>query len=121
MLSLIVARSRAMQEALTTILASVSQIEIVGVAENSLTALEMMRLHQPLLVIVDDDLPNGETSLAFINELRKNWSTTRILILADGTQQKQILMDNGADAVLLRGVPTEQITETINGLRVDKA
>ena len=119
MQSLIVARSGAIQEALTTILSSIPQINIIGVAENSLTALEMMQIHHPELLIVDDNFSEGET-LEFIYRLKTAWPQTHIVVLADRSQQEQPLIDSGADAVLLRGISTEQITETINRIRLGK-
>jgi DNA-binding NarL/FixJ family response regulator len=119
MQSLIVARSGAIQEALTTILSSIPQINIIGVAENSLIALGMMQTHHPELVIVDDNFAEGET-VNFIRHLGRDWPQTKIVVLADRFQQKQSLIDCGADAVLLRGIPTEQITETIDCIRLGK-
>jgi len=119
MKSLIVARSGAIQQALTTILSSIPQVKTLGVAENSLAALEMVRLHQPELVIVDDNFAKGET-LDFIRHLKANWEQTKVVVLADRSQQQQDLLDSGADAVLLRGIPAEQITKTINDIHLGR-
>ena len=119
MKSLIVARSSAIQEALTTILSSIPQVNTLGVAENSMMALEMIHLHQPELVIVDDNFAEGET-LDFIRRLKKNWGQIKVVVLADKSQQQQTLLESGADAVLLRGIPTEQITKTINTIHLGR-
>ena len=120
MLTLIVARSGAMQEALTTVLSSIPEMEIVGVAGDSPAALEMARVHHPALVMIDDNLPEGEV-LELIRQFKKDWPQIGIIVLADRTQQKQALMDTGANAVLLRGVPAEEIMEAINNIRPDEA
>jgi DNA-binding NarL/FixJ family response regulator len=119
MLTLIVARSGAMQQALTTVLSSIPEIEIVGTADDGFSALEIVKAHQPTLVMVDDNLPNGEV-LNLIRYLKKDWPQTKTIALTDGTQQKQALLATGADTVLLRGIPAEQIIEAINNICPDK-
>ena len=119
MLALIVARSNAMQEALNTVLSSDPEIEIIGMADDGFSAMEILKTHQPDLVMVDDNLPNGEV-LNLIHYLKKDWPQTKTIVLTDGTQQKQVLLAAGADAVLLRGIPAEQIIEIINNIRSDK-
>jgi DNA-binding NarL/FixJ family response regulator len=119
MLTLIVARSDAMQQALTTVLSSIPEIEIVGAADDSPSALEMARVHHPVLIMVDDNFPEGEV-LELIRQLKQDWPQTEIIVLADGTQQKQALLAAGADAVLLRGIPAEQIMDVINNIHPDK-
>jgi DNA-binding NarL/FixJ family response regulator len=119
MLTLIVARSGAMQQALTTVLSSIPEIEIVGTADDGFSALEIVKAHQPALVMVDDNLPNGEV-LNLIRYLKKDWPQTKTIALTDGTQQKQALLAAGADTVLLRGIPAEQIIEAINNICPDK-
>ena len=119
MLTLIVARSDAMQQALTTVLSSIPEIEIVGTADDGFSALEIIKAHQPALVMVDDNLPNGEV-LNLICYLKKDWPQTKTIVLTDGTQQKQALLAAGADTVLLRGIPAEQIIKAINNICPDK-
>jgi DNA-binding NarL/FixJ family response regulator len=118
MLTLIVARSGAMQQALTTVLSSIPEIEIVGTADDGFSALEIVKAHQPALVMIDDNLPNGE-ALDLIRYLKKDWPQIKIIVLADGSQQKQTLLAAGVDIVLLRGIPSEQITEAINNIQID--
>jgi DNA-binding NarL/FixJ family response regulator len=119
MLALIVARSNAMQEALNTVLSSDPEIEIIGMADDGFSAMEILKAHQPDLVMVDDNLPNGE-ALNLIHYLKKDWPQAKTIVLTDRTQQKQALLAAGADAVLLRGIPAEQIIEIINNIRPDK-
>lgn len=119
MLALIVARSSAMQEALNTVLSSDPEIEIIGMAEDRFSALEMVKEHHPALVMVDDNLAEGEV-LTLIRQLKKDWPHTKTIVLADGTQQKQVLLAAGTNAVLLRGVPTEQIMDAINDIHPDQ-
>jgi DNA-binding NarL/FixJ family response regulator len=119
LLTLIVAKSGAMQEALNTVLSSIPEINIVGIAHDYVTAQEMMARQSPELVVIDSNLPpNQDTGV--IRQLKLKHPHLRLIVLVDGIQQQQELIELGADAALLRGVPIEQITEAINTILTSK-
>jgi DNA-binding NarL/FixJ family response regulator len=119
LLTLIVAKSGAMQEALNTVLSSIPKIHIVGIANDYVTTQEMMTRHSPELLVIDSNLPINQDT-GFIRQLKLEHPHLKLIALVDGIQQQQELLEMGVDAALLRGVPTEQITEAINTILASK-
>lgn len=111
--TIIAARPGVMRQALQATLASVSQIEITGVAGGGLSALNLARRLPPALLIIDSGLPEDEI-LALLCSIKQDLPQTRCLVLTETTRQQQVVLAAGADAVLLRGEPGERFREVLD-------
>ncbi len=115
MLTLIAARTGAMQEVLSFFLSSVVGVQIAGTASDALSTLELVKAHRPALVIIDGNLPENNVS-DLVRQIKAGQPKTKIIVLANGTWQEQEFMTVGADAVLHRGVALTKITDVITQL-----
>jgi two-component system, OmpR family, KDP operon response regulator KdpE len=82
----------------------------VLVAENGGQAMEMARLHQPDLVLLDLCLPGELNGLDVCKQLRK-WSQTPIIVLSAVTEEKQKVaaLDLGADDYLTKPFSNDEL------------
>jgi len=108
-------------EGLRAILAPVSQIEVVGIANNGVDAIDLTRVKQPDLVLMDLKMPkmNGIQATKII---REQFPNVRILVLTTFDADEWVIdaIRNGASGYLLKDTPQEElvkaIIDTANGL-----
>lgn len=88
---------------------SVSGYDVL-VAENGSQAMDMARLHQPDLVLLDLCLPGELNGLDVCKQLRK-WSQTPIIVLSAITEEKQKVaaLDLGADDYLTKPFSNDEL------------
>ncbi len=88
---------------------SVSGYDVL-VAENGSQAVDMARLHQPDLVLLDLCLPGELNGLDVCKQLRK-WSQTPIIVLSAITEEKQKVaaLDLGADDYLTKPFSNDEL------------
>ncbi|TFE26905.1 response regulator transcription factor [Cohnella luojiensis] len=92
--------------------------EVVGEAEDGLEALELVRLHNPHVVITDITMPvmNGIELIARIRE----WSAATELIVMSGYDDfkyAQEALRYGVKDYLLKPMKIESVSKLLNGLR----
>lgn len=101
-------------EGLRAMLAPVSQIEIVGVANNGLEALDLTRSTHPDLVLMDLKMPkmNG---IQATKAIREQFPDVRILVLTTYDADEWVIdaIRNGASGYLLKDTPQEQLVTAI--------
>jgi DNA-binding NarL/FixJ family response regulator len=101
-------------EGLRAMLAPVSQIEIVGVANNGLEAFDLTRSTHPDLVLMDLKMPkmNGVQATKAI---REQFPDVRILVLTTYDADEWVIdaIRNGASGYLLKDTPQEQLVTAI--------
>jgi CheY-like chemotaxis protein len=91
-------------------------------AEDGRIGLELLRSHQPAIVITDILMPEKE-GLETIREIRKLNSATKILAMSGGgaSHDAHILLwaqRLGADAILAKPFRTAELLEAVSGLLV---
>ena len=113
---IIAARPGRMRDSLKLLLRTIPGIKIVGQADDSSSALRMMAEHRPALAVVDTNLPDACTEpgrsdgfLTVLREIKVRKSETRCLVLADTGQKQADAAAAGADAVLRKGFPAEEL------------
>jgi DNA-binding NarL/FixJ family response regulator len=111
----IAAESGRLREGLQTMLASIVDLDVVAVVEDSPSALEVIESQRPDLVIVDASL-SGQDIAEFVRTMRRAWNGVRCLAVADRLGQFQPLLDAGADRVLLKGFSAAELAEAIKQL-----
>jgi two-component system, OmpR family, KDP operon response regulator KdpE len=82
----------------------------VLVADNGEQALEMVRLHEPDLILLDLCLPGEISGLDVCRQVRK-WTQTPIIVLSAVTEEKQKVeaLDLGADDYLTKPFSNDEL------------
>ncbi len=111
--TIIISRPGVMRQALGTLLALVSQIEITGDASGGLSAMNLISSNPPALLIIDSGLPEDELT-ALLRQVKREQPQVRCLVLADTSLQKEAVLTLGADVVVLRSEPTERVGEALD-------
>ena len=114
---LIVAKPTRMREGLRALLMAMPQLKIIGQVDDGPSAMQMISDHHPALILLDSNLPEDEAWVVL--KQVKNGSNTRCLVLADTVQQQRVARAEGADDVLLTGVPAAKLFTTIERLLPD--
>lgn len=89
-------------------------IEVVGTAENGRVALVMEKEHSPDVVLMDIRMPVMD-GITAVEEIRRNGSTTRILMLTTFDDDEYIFksLRAGANGYLMKDLPTEDLARAI--------
>ena len=112
---LIAGRPCRMRDSLYFLLKTMPGIEVIGHADNSVSAIEMVSELHPVLALLDTNLPNGG-AVTIVRQIKTNGTPNRCLVLAGDTQQKQEATEAGADAALLKGCSAAEIFQAIQEL-----
>jgi DNA-binding NarL/FixJ family response regulator len=112
---LIAARPGRMRESLTVLLRMVDDLDLIGQADDSSSAKEMISAHRPRLVLLDTNLP-GEGVPTLLAHLRSDGASGSVLVLADSIQDRQFAIAAGADAALVKGYRTATLIEMVEDL-----
>jgi DNA-binding NarL/FixJ family response regulator len=103
-------------EGLRAILEPVPQIEIVGVANDGIEAIELARTTQPDLVLMDLKMPrmNGVRATKAI---REQYPDVRVLVLTTYDEDEWVIdaIRYGAAGYLLKDTPQEELVKAIVG------
>jgi DNA-binding NarL/FixJ family response regulator len=101
-------------EGLRAILAPIPQIEVVGVANNGADAVDLTRVKQPDLILMDLKMPkmNGIQATKVIHQQFPN---IRILVLTTFDADEWVIdaIRNGAVGYLLKDTPQEELVKAI--------
>ena len=95
--------------------AAIPQIEVVGHAANRLSATKVIEEQSSDLILLEASSSNEEMQdlLRLIKTARP---PVRCIVLANDVQQRQVIENVGADAVLVTGCPAAKIVETVKQL-----
>lgn len=114
-LTLIVVRPGPLRDGVEALMATVSPIEIIGKVEVASAALRLVFERRPDLLLLDAGLPGAE-SWSVLRYCRMEHPGLRCIILADNAEQVREARAAGADAVLLKGFPADQLVSTVEEL-----
>ena len=116
---LIVDDQKSVRLTLKLYLESNSQIEVVGLAEDGVAALEKIAELEPDIAIIDLEMPgmNGITTIEIINE---RFPDTKTLVLSSHDKKEYIHQSimAGAHGYLMKGTSQEQLTTAV--LRINQ-
>ncbi|ELS02238.1 response regulator containing a CheY-like receiver domain and an HTH DNA-binding domain [Xenococcus sp. PCC 7305] len=111
---LIVDDQKSVRHTLKLYLESNSQIEVVGLAEDGVAALEKIAELTPDIAIIDLEMPgmNGITTIEIINE---RFPLTKTLVLSSHDQKEYIHQSivAGANGYLMKGASEEKLTTAV--------
>jgi two-component system nitrate/nitrite response regulator NarL len=113
--TLIVSRPGRLRDGLRTLLSTQPQIMIVGEADDSPSAQQLVIEHNPALVLLDSDLYDGEVQ-SMLGWLKGEQPHVRCLVLASNLQKQDLARTYGADGVLLKGYALPDLFAAIEQL-----
>lgn len=116
--TLIVARPGPLQDAVEALIATISQIEIIGKVEAAASALRFVSESRPDLLLLDAGLP-GDEVWSVLRYGRVEHPELRCVVLADDAEQVREASATGADAVFLKGFPADRLVSTLERLLSD--
>ncbi len=113
--TLIIASPGRFRDSLSVLLRAGELVSLVGQADNGVSGLKMIDALRPNLVLMDADLPNGDT-WDVLEHIKRTWPQVRCLILAHTQQQERDAQTAAADSCLRDGFTTEILFGTLRDL-----
>lgn len=90
-----------------------ASMKVVDVAHGSLSAVNLVDVHNPDLLVIDSSIPIDET-LALIQNVKRENPGIQSVVLADTTRQRRKLAQAGADYTISSYNFPNQIGDIIN-------
>ncbi len=112
---LIVAKPDRLRDSLQFLLKTVPEINIVGLADDSSSALRLVSEHRLALVLLDTNLP-GEEMTTVLRRIKADGSRSRCLVLSDTFEQQRRARSAGADVALVKGFSVAELFEVMEKL-----
>ena len=116
MISIIIADDqRLLREGLQTILQSEDELDIVGICENGLEALQKAKEQRPDVVLMDIKMPIMD-GIESMKRIKREVPGTVVLMLTTFAEDRFIVdaMAGGADGFLLKDMPSKTIVQSIH-------
>jgi DNA-binding NarL/FixJ family response regulator len=92
------------------------RIELVGEAVNGLEAIQMVAPSKPDTVLMDVQMPEMDGIQATM-KIKAKFPDIKIIILTVRSQSRTAALEAGADAFLIKGGATKELTDTIYSLQ----
>ncbi|MEO1229972.1 MAG: response regulator transcription factor [Myxococcota bacterium] len=105
------------RESLAAALASIDDVEVVGLARDGIEALRLIREQQPAVAVVDLHLP-GRTGIEVARSLSAEGHSTRVLIVTsfDDEPNYREALAAGAAGFMGKGASVERVLDGIRAL-----
>jgi len=106
-----------LREGIAALVATQSDMKVVGEASNGIEALEMFRKHRPDITLMDLVMP-GMKGVDAIIAIRTEFPEARIIVLTTYTGDVQVLraLKAGARGYLLKGLMRKELLETVRAV-----
>jgi DNA-binding NarL/FixJ family response regulator len=112
---MIVAEAGRLREGLQAMLDSFPSLETVAVVDDGPSALEAIQSGRPDLIILDAHLfDDGTADLVWA--IKQEGNGAQCIVVADRLGQFQLLLDAGADMVLLKGFSAAELRIAVEQL-----
>ena len=111
---LIVATPGNLQAGLQALLTKLPDVETL-VATDERSTLRAVERHNPALVILDYEV-SGDDYRAMVRQIKGQRPTIRCLVLVDQVEEREDALENGADAVLIKGYPALKLIAVVEEL-----
>ncbi len=104
----------ALRYSLLALLARLPQIESIQSVEDARSALAVISITRPCLVVLDVNLL-GEDGRSVLAQIKASAPEVRLVVLVDQIQQQELL-NTSADLVLPKGYPAAELFSRIEQL-----
>ena len=111
---LIVAPPGDLQIGLQALITSHLEVDVLVTSEVS-AAISVIKIHNPVLLILDQDLP-GNSVLAIIQDVKSTWPNIGCMILAKDALRRSEFEEIGTDLVVIKGLPGAKLVAEIKKL-----
>jgi len=91
-------------------------INVIGVASETEGLLALLKTFQPDLILLDWDLP-GRALPKILKKMHAAARPPKLVVLGNEEDERETVLESGADAFLLKGEPPEQLLAAIHELR----
>ena len=110
-----------LREGVAALVASQSDMEVIGEASDGLEALEKFRKHRPDITLMDLVMPKMKGVDAII-AIRAEFPDARIIVLTTYTGDVQVLgaLKAGARGYLLKGLLRKELLETVRAVHAGR-
>lgn len=110
--TVVVSRPGILQQSLRVILANLEEIDVLAYAGDGLTAMSQVRKHHPGLLILDHNLLEEEIH-ALLLAVKEERPETQCLVITPSRRGETRLTEWGADAVVFRNAPQQEMRTTL--------
>jgi YesN/AraC family two-component response regulator len=102
---------------LRALLAIRQEIEIVGEAADGREAVQMVREHQPDVVLMDARMPHVD-GLEATRQIKDRWPEIRVVVMSMYASHRVAALTAGAEGFLSKGCTTKELLSAILETRV---
>lgn len=108
------------REGLTSILAAVPQLVVVAQGESAADALDLLRRHQPDMLLLDLDLPGG--GIEVLQRAPEVSPHTRLVVLTASSDPESATaaFRAGARGYILKGISSRELVNILHGIMAGK-
>ena len=106
-----------LREGITAVMQGEEDMELVAVATNGIQSIELFRLHRPDVTLMDLQMP-GMNGIEAINEIRREFSNARFIVLTTYQGDIQVLraLKAGATGYLLKNMLRRDLLDAIRAV-----
>jgi DNA-binding NarL/FixJ family response regulator len=106
-----------LREGITAVMQGEEDMELVAVATNGIHSIELFRLHRPDVTLMDLQMP-GMNGIEAINEIRREFSNARFIVLTTYQGDIQVLraLKAGATGYLLKNMLRRDLLDAIRAV-----
>jgi DNA-binding NarL/FixJ family response regulator len=99
---------------LVSLLAEMQEFEVVGEAANGVDALEVVRIYQPEVVLMDVNMPQMD-GITAVQSIRNTNQLVKILMLTISQENEDLIgaIQAGADGYLLKNTEPDELRRSI--------
>ena len=115
---IIVAMPGTWQKMLKSYTEAYPSVDVVEVANGSLSAMQLVEGHHPDMLLIDSSIPTDET-VALLKNIKQAYPTTRSVVLTDTSRQGRRITLAGADYALPSYSFVSRIGEILNTLHAN--
>ena len=105
-----------LQNELVQLMARKTDVNLIGVASGGLSALNLIMRHDPVIVVINSNLPEMEAA-ALIQAIKETHGQTYSLTLVETTQQLQRATLAGSDLVIRSYNLSSNLDQVLKELR----
>jgi DNA-binding NarL/FixJ family response regulator len=106
---LVVAKPSPLRDSLVALLRSIPSITVIQQADDAASALRIIEVDGPVLVLLDAGLPAGQ-AWSLLRQVKSRWPTTPCIVLTDTQQSRRRAEAAGANRALLKGFPAAKLS-----------
>jgi DNA-binding NarL/FixJ family response regulator len=109
----VVDADRRVQQSVRDALTLSGRVEVVGSASDARTALELIALRHPSVVIMDPQLPDVAAAVGLVRGIQRGWPGMRIVMIgwSDGLDDAELA--RAADAVVAKSASPDEFVDAV--------